>query len=988
VVTVREIRVDPGAWDPVVADPDGAQLIVAGPGTGKTEFLVQRVANIVNTGRARRDQVLVLTFSRRASADMRRRVGVALGGSGVPVDSSTFHSLALRLLEAGNAGERPIPLTPPEQVTLVADLLAKENPDHWPVSYRGILATRGFASEIADFLTRCSERLLSPADLEQRAAERADWRGIPGLFLRYREALEGLERTDYGTLLVSAVEMLATSRGQELATGFRYVIVDEYQDTSPAQAELAGLLASSHGNLTVAGDPYQSIYSFRGAELRNIAQFADRHPELTRIVLDQSLRVPAEILESALRVVSSGELPGSAGPVRPAEHRGRVEAYVFDQETAEADWIAREVEHVIRVEGLRPSEIAVLVRSKRELINELSRALDRRSIPHDSPDSRLVDHPAVRVFDDLARVALLEGNARIPTPGEWADADRAMRRILLGPLVSLGLGAERALLRERRRTGVSWARLIATEIPDRTDLSELLDDSGWATAIPATDGFWEAWNRLHGIDRLVADPDRRLWRLAISAFAQVLTRQAERDKKVSLAQFFEMTQDEGFESEPLLAFRGDEDRVTLTTLHQSKGLEFEVVFIANAVEGIFPDLRRSRRMLRPELLSPERMTDPSAQHLFQVQEEMRLAYTAMTRAHRRVVWTATAAGVDQGEHRPSRFLVAASGVGSLSELRRPADDDRAPVTVKEAEVDMRRALFDPDVGSARRLAAARVLGSPPENWWQPSAFAGVRSPGPNQPILGEGLRLSPSQADSYATCPRRYALERRLRLGDAGSPYARFGTLVHSAMERAEAAVVGTDEAHTGLEDALEHLESVWAEEADFGTPELNEAWLKQAAMALVRLYELWPSPDGRPIGLEMKVESVIDGVPWMGLIDRLERTPSGLKVVDYKTSKNPPTIEDSKSSIQLGFYASSVALLLGEPVTAAEMWFPRTDAKRITTRALDLDRLQDIENQMVEVTRSIRSENWEPRVGDGCKNCGFRKSCPAWPEGQGAFMP
>jgi len=987
-VTIREIRVDPGAWDPVVADPDGAQLIVAGPGTGKTEFLVQRVAHIVNSGRARRDQISLLTFSRRASGDMRRRVGLALGGSGVPVDASTFHSLALRFLEAGNEGDRPIPLTPPEQVRLVADLLAGEDPGSWPVTYRGILATRGFASEIADFLTRCSERLLSPDDLEQRAEERADWRGIPGLFRRYRETLEEMRRTDYGTLLVSAVEMLRTSEGQKLAAGFRYVIVDEYQDTSPAQAELAGLLAESHGNLTVAGDPYQSIYSFRGAELRNIAQFADRHRDVTRIVLDQSLRVPAEILESALRVVSSGELPGSAGPVRPAEHTGRVEAHVFDQETSEADWIAREVEHVIRVQGSRPSAVAVLVRSKRELLNELSRALDRRSIPHDSPDARLVDHPAVRVFDDLARVAVLEGELRVATPGEKADADRAMRRILLGPLVSLGLGQERAMLRQRRRTGRPWAEVVGTELPERRDLIQLLTDPSWATAKPATDGFWEAWNRLQGLDHLVVDPDRRLWRLAISAFAQVLTRQAERDEKVTLARFFEMTQDEGFESEPLLTFRPKEDRVTLTTLHQSKGLEFDVVFIANAVEGVFPDLRRSRRMLRPELLSPERTIDASAQHLFQVQEEMRLAYTAMTRARKRVVWTATGAGVDQGEHRPSRFLIAASGVASLSELGRPADEGRDPVTVIEAEVGMRRTVFDPEKSAAHRLAAARVLGSPPESWWEPSAFAGVREPGPDRPIIGAELRLSPSQADSYATCPRRYALERRLRLGDAGSPYARFGTLVHSAMERAETGVIGTGEPHASLEDALVHLRSVWEEDADFGTPELNAAWLKQAEAALTKLYTLWPSPEGRPIGLELKVESEIDGIAWMGLVDRLERAPDGLKVVDYKTSKTVPSHEKGHSSIQLGFYASAIARSFGEPVISAEMWFPRGDTKALSTRALDPDRMSEIEEELIQVTRSIRSEDWAPRVGDGCKNCVFKKSCPAWPEGQGAYLP
>ena len=245
-----------------------------------------------------------------------------------------------------------------------------------------------------------------------------------------------------------------------------------------------------------------------------------------------------------------------------------------------------------------------------------------------------------------------------------------------------------------------------------------------------------------------------------------------------------MADEEGFEADPLIPHRPDAQQVALTTLHQSKGLEFDAVFIANAVEGVFPDLRRSRRMLRPELLSPERVSDGTAQHLFQIQEEMRLAYTAMTRARLRVIWTATNAGADQGEHRPSRFLVAASGAASISEIGPPVEDERPPVTVMEAEVAMRRAALDPSRPSPERLAATRVLASPPDDWWQPSAFAGVPAPGPDRPILGASLTLSPSQADSYSVCPRRYALERRLRLGDAGSPYSQFGTLVHSALER------------------------------------------------------------------------------------------------------------------------------------------------------------------------------------------------------------
>jgi superfamily I DNA/RNA helicase/RecB family exonuclease len=983
---VTEIRVESGGWDRVLAELDGPQIVVAGPGTGKTEFLVRRVARIIETTAARRDQVAVLAFSRRAAADIRRRVDEALGGSGMPIDASTFHSLALRLLEAGS-DDRPIPLTTPEQVGLVGELLTREDPNDWPVMYRGILASPAFASEVADFLMRCSERLLSPDQLEERASARADWRGIPGLFRRYRQTLEESKRTDYGTMLVSAVALLERPEGQELARNYRYVVVDEYQDTSPVQAEIARLLALPSGNLTVAGDPYQSIYSFRGAELRNVARFAVDHPEAQRIVLGRSLRVPAQILESALRIVSSGELPGSAGPVAPASHSGRVETFVFDQETAEAEWIARDIEHAIKVDAIEPSSIAVLVRSKREMLAELSRALARKGILHDPPESRLVEHPAVRMINDLVTVATLGGAVPLLTPGEAAEADRAMRRILLGPLVATSLGKEREILRARRRSWQAWPIVLEAELASHPGLVALLNDPEWCSSLAAVDGFWELWTRLDDLERIILDPDRRDWRLAFTSFSQVLERQAERDATITLARLFELTEDERFESTPLLSYRPAEKRVTLTTLHQAKGLEFDVVYIANAVEGIFPDLRRGRRMLRPELLSPERTTDPEAQHLFQVQEEMRLAYTAMTRARLRVVWTATSAGVDQGEHRPSRFLAAATDPGAAGALGPPFESAGPPVTLSEAEVSLRRTLLDPAALPVERLAAAQVLAHPGEPWWSASTFAGVPYPGPDSPILGAGLRLSPSQAESYASCPRQYALERRLRLNDSSSPYAHFGTLVHGALEAAERETLGSGKTHADLADALSHLEKEWAA-ADFGTPQLNVAWLKHARDAVTKLYTFWPSHDGIPVELEKKVEAVIGGVPWMGYIDRLERTSAGLRVIDYKTTKNPPSHKEAQHSVQLGFYAAAVSDEFDEPVVDAQMWFPRSDTKSVGTRSLDMSFLPEVRETMVEVTRSIHDENWEPRVSGRCERCRFRMSCPAWPQGKGAYLP
>lgn len=983
---VREIRVEPGAWDHAVHDIDGHQIVVAGPGTGKTEFLVRRAKHLVSKGHARRDEIVVLCFSRRASADLGRRIETALGATGVPIDTTTFHSLALRLLESASDGDRPQPLTTPEQVAVVARILREEDPADWPITYRGILATAVFAAEVADFLMRCSERLLTPDDLADRSRKRADWRGLPGLYERYLAHLHETGRTDYGVLLVAAVDLLKSEAGQNLAEQYRYVLVDEYQDTSPVQAEIARLLARPNGNLTVTGDPYQSIYSFRGAELRNIADFSSAHPDSTRYVLSQSFRVPEAILESALRVVSRGHLPGAAGPVDPASHEGRSEAFIFDQETAEAEWIAREVENSIRVEGIRPSSIAVLARSKRELINELSRALSRRGIPHDPPDSRLVDHPAVRLFRDLVTVAISGGSLPTTTALEAADADRAMRRVLLGPLLGLGLGQERALLRERRRTWAPWAHVIRQNLSDRPGLADLVEGADWATTGTAANGFWHVWTTLEGIADLVNDPSRVEWRRAWSAFAQVLSRQADRDSDLSLARFFELTEEEDFEATPLLSHRLSEDRVTLTTLHQAKGLEFDVVFIANAVEGVFPDLRRSRRMLRPELLSPERTVDPGAQHLFQLQEEMRLAYTAMTRARLRVVWTATDAGVDQGEHRPSRFLIAASGANGLAQLGPPREVLRDPVTLSEAETALRRDLLDPTAPAARRLAAAGVLAQSDNRWWDASSFPGVPLPGPDSPILGDTIHLSPSQADSYQRCPRQYALERRLRLGSASSPYAHFGSLIHSALEKAERSIIGKGVLHADIEHAIECLEEVWVD-ADFGTPELNRAWLGKGAEAITKLYERWPAKDGVPIDLERKVEAVIEDVPWVGVIDRIESITEGLRVVDYKTSTTAMSIDDAAESLQLGFYSTALEAE-GDHVAEAQFWYPRTGTKSVSTRSLDIDGLENVRKEMERVTTSIRSENWAPTVGAACERCAFRMSCPAWPEGSGAFLP
>lgn len=965
-------------WPAAIGRTDGRQMIVAGPGTGKTEFLVRRVAHLVESGKATRDRIVVLCFSRRAAGSLRDRVNDLVGGTGTPVTVATFHSLALSITEAAGDGVAPTVLTTPEQVDFVARTLEGENPEHWPLTFRGILTTRPFAAEVADFLMRCSERLLSPDDLTLLAESRPDWRGIPGLYGRYLERLRAEQRTDYGVLMADTVRLLSDHPASR--PPYAYVLVDEYQDTTPAQAEMARLLAADHGNLTVAGDPYQSIYSFRGAELANVAAFTDAE----RIVLAESFRVPAEIMESALRVVAGADLPGAAGPVDPAPHPGRAEAYVFDQETAEAEWIAAQVEHAIVVEGVAPSSIAILVRTKRELAAELSRALDRRRVPHDPPESRLVDHPAVSLIRDLVTVAVHGGSLPTTAASDAAAADRAMRRILLGPVLALDLGQERSLIRARRRTWEPWHHVVSERLPHLQGLAAILADASWATDLPAIDGFWHLWSTLDGVEGVVADPGRGDWRRAWRSLSQSLSRQLERDPNLSLHRYFALTDDEDFEAQPMLPAHLPGDRVTLTTLHQAKGLEFEIVFIANATEGVFPDLRRGRRLLRPELLAPARTTDSRAQGAFQLQEEVRLAYTAMTRARSRVVWTATAAGGDLGERRPSRFLLAAAG-RSLEELGPPEDSDADPITVAGVETLLRRSLLDPGAPASSRLAAASVLARRAGEMWDPVRFAGAPERGPDRPILGERFHLSPSQVELFLECPRRYALERRLRIGESGNDYGVSGSLVHKAFEIAESEIVGTGAIHNTKERALEILEQVWSEEANFGSPGMNAAWLSRAKETIVSLYTNWPG-DGVPVQAERKVTAEIGGTDWVGYIDRLERTEGGLRVVDLKTSRTAATADEAARSIQLAFYVIALQQA-GETVVGAQLWYPSATTKD-KVRHLDMASVEEIQDELEALVDEIRAENWVPRLSRNCDRCLFRATCPLWPEGRGAYLP
>lgn len=983
-----DIRVDPADWPRRVAPAPGPQLIVGGPGTGKTEFIVRRAIHLIGGGNG--DGLLVLSFSRRGAADLDTRIRSSTAGPGHATDVSTYHSFAARLLEAFapyRGWERsPDVLPGPDQKRLVAELLKTEDPDRWSPAYRSLLTTRTFADEVTDFVLRCREQLIGPSDLAERSTNRADWRGLSTFLDRYDRALRDRLVIDYGTLLSEAVALLADPEiAETVGDQYRHVLVDEYQDATHAQSVLLQRLVSGHGRVTAAADPYQSIYSFRGADIENVARFPDdfafQGRPAERLVLTTSFRVPEAILDAAVRITAH-ELPGAAGKVTPAPGDGSVEAYRFEQQVEESEWIASEI-HKLNLEQHVPfNRVAVFTRSKTRFLAALSRSLERRDIPHERPGSRLVDQPAIRfILDTISAATGTDGSP---------ETDHAVRRVLLGSMFETPPARFAELSRERTDGERSWATVIRSGIENGSALGDLLADPAWANKDVAVVGLWRLWSTLPQIADLATNPRREQDRAAWASFTQVIERWNERNPRGTLIEYQEHSEIEEFEASPLLSYQADEhDRVTITSLHQAKGLNFDVVFIADAVEGVFPDLRTRDSLLGTRHLQPHLPTDTAGYLAFRLQEERRLAYTTMTRATRRVVWTATDSGSGLGGATPSRFIPLVVGAPTVAEAVSEPVGHHRPITTDQFEAALRRMVTDPSLPPPERLAAVETLAHGGDlGLRSPTLFTGVRESGPDTGVVHLPPRLSPSQAMAYETCPRRYVLERKLAIGSEPSVHMEFGTLIHAVLERVENAATERGDRHGTAEEAVAVLDEIM-EPGAFGGAAYGEAWRDRARLALENTYSLWPST-GSPLGSETELSVERDDVRWFGRVDRIEDREGEVAIVDYKTGQLP-SLDDAATSLQLGFYliaareAPDVAAL--GLATAAEMWFPMSPQKRsIATRSFDISNLDAVEDRMTAVANGIGSENWAPTTGTACDRCHLRVLCPAVPEGREAF--
>jgi len=615
---------------------EGPLLILAGAGSGKTRVLTHRVAYLIKVHGARPDEVVAITFTNKAAGEMKERIGGLVGPIARTMWISTFHSMCARLLrrEAQRMGYKSTFTIHDEddRRRLIKRCLEELNldPKRFP--------PEALARQISD----AKNQLIGAEEFRQRIGGRFA-QASADVYMLYEKRHAEMNAMDFDDLLMKTVQLLESfpDRLRHYQQAFRFVLIDEYQDTNHAQYRLANLLAGEHRNLAVVGDDDQSIYSWRGADIRNILEFERDYPDARVIRLEQNYRSTQAILDVANAVVTNNRKRKGKNLWTPRGQGAPVRVVEVNDERAEAQFVASEVQKLFEGEAgaempYGPDEVAVLYRT-----NAQSRVLEeqfgRYGIGYQviggpkfyeraeirdvvayltalvNPDDaqrllRVVNTPKRGI--GATSLQRLQAHAAGLGESVWT----AMRAA--GDVPGLSPGALNGLLAFVRLVEGLQAGLAGRPVAEI--VRSVLDESGYEAALKVQKTL-ESEGRLENLEEfagVAAEYDKRADEPSLDGFLQEISLYADID-----------------------AFADTSSLITLMTLHNAKGLEFPVVFVAGMEEGVFPH---------------QRSLDEQ-----NVEEERRLAYVGITRAMDRLYLVHARARTLWGSSQynlPSRFL--------------------------------------------------------------------------------------------------------------------------------------------------------------------------------------------------------------------------------------------------------------------------------------------------------------------------------------------
>ena len=960
---------------------DGPLLVVAGAGTGKTRVIVERIRNLLETNpELAGESILGLTFTDKAAGQMKGRVVKAIGERAEGVWLSTFHKFCLeKILQATNPDSQP--LDEIDHKILLRRHIGELDLKH----FRRLQDPGEFISDFVKFFSRCQDELVTPEDYERfvaglRKKHEASKKSLESDALQIAEdevaRQEELARVyrvserllrernllTFGEQLMHAVQLLRNNKSlrKQMHEQYRYILVDEFQDTNIAQLELLWLLAGERRNIVAVGDDDQAIYRFRGASFGSFTIFLKRFCGVTDaklgpatkkflVSLSQNYRSTQRILRVAGEVIQHNEKSPLLPPkVLTTDNREgeKIRIAEFGTPEEEAHWVASEIER-LHAAGAHWRHFAVLYRKhthREKLVDELR----RREIPFVIRKLSILSSTLVRDLLAWLRLIVVPGDnvacARVLAAPYWGLEPRDLVRL-----------AERAEKNHRRPLG-DELETAQGEAPfnSRGHLGELVQFLNQLRQSAKRETATEVLDELIAalaLAPLPSDQDRYYLDRFV-AFVKQWERKSE-EKQLRhfieyLAYFYEAGGDISLEEEI------SDDAVQLMTVHSAKGLEFPHVFILRVSKNDFPSGVRKVVFEFP----PELMKEEQPKFDFQMQEERRLFYVALTRAERQL----TLSTLVNKRKKPSPFLddfLANAKIKTLDThqltpkvLVPPAVQTVGP----EANSSDPTQLFPP--GSEPSRAYSRVA------LWA-KAF---------HPPRPEPLQLSASAIDAYDRCPMRYMFQYVWGIRGGAHAMATFGNVMHRTIK--EFVAECGKRKKVPLEEALTIYDREWSTEGfidEYHEEEYRKAGREQLE-AFHRTYSGAPADvlyQEKTFELPLEHDVVVTGR--MDQVNRIEGTR--VEIIDYKTGR-PKDAKAAAKDMQLGVYALAAEEVLDLDPVRLVFYNLMTNEGVAATR--DAKALQETKEKIAEVADLIRAREFSAKPGFGCGFCDYKPLCPA----------
>ena len=956
-----------------VTAPEGPLLIVAGAGTGKTTVLTRRIAYLIAAKLARPSEILALTFTDKAANEMEERVDLLVPYGYAEVWISTFHAFGDRILreQALALGLDPdfTVLTRPELVVFFRERLFE-----FPLSYYLPLGDpTKYIEGILTLISRAKDEDVAPAEYLQYAeglAEQAQahpeddqlqeearrQREIALTYHKYQQLMAREGAVDFGDQVALTLRLFREHPAilAEYRSRFRYILVDEFQDTNYTQWELLKVVAGPDGNVTVVADDDQSIYKFRGAAVSNLLSFTELYPQAEMVVLNQNYRSGQAILDAAYRLIRHNDPErlevrrGLDKSLRGLREGGRsVEHRHYDTLESEADGVAGLIEAKGGSRTYRYRDMAILVRANRDA-DPFLRALNMKGIPwRFSGAHGLYNREEIRLLMAFLRVVAdpEEGQSlyrlaaselyRVP-PLDLARCSAAARRMKRS-LFWIFRELETAGLEDLSGEGLATIQKLLADLEAYVRKAQELRAGEVLYHFLMESGYLKQLTAAQDVASQIAVQNIARFFEKVKRFSDI----ALLDRVAQFVDYQEKLLEAG--EDPAVAEADvDTDAVNVLTVHKAKGLEFPVVFLVGLAADKFPSRGRRDRIELPAPLIKDRIPEGDVR----LQEERRLFYVAMTRAKEELCFTSSR---DSGTGKPKKV---------------------SPFVLEALDVPMpEEAAFraSPDEVIARFASPA-------------GEGSGVLEP----MAADEILTLSHFSVDDYRTCPLKYKYVHVLQVPIREHHAVIYGKALHDAVQayfrrRMRGARMTLGELWGVFEGSWvsrgflsrEHEE----QRQEAGRQTLKQFFLREEEVETV------PTFVEKEFGFALGRDRVI------GRWDRVDARGEEVVIIDYKSSdvRQPKEAKRrARESLQLGIYALAYRETYGQIPTRVELHFLESGLSGAVQKTAEA--IEETAAIVKEVAAGVRSRDFTAKPSYmGCGYCAFREICPsAWGTGTG----